>query len=351
MSVRVLIVDDSAVVRKIFTSELSRDSQIEVVGTAPDPYIARDKIISLKPDVLTLDVEMPKMDGITFLRRIMKHYPIPTIVVSSLTAKGGELAMEALDAGAVDVMCKPGESYTVSDMSIELAEKIKAAALVKLSKPIDVTKNKVIVSQKLAMSKTTNKVIAIGSSTGGTQALQVVLSMLPRATNGLVIVQHMPENFTRSFANRLNEHSELEVKEAVDGDSVIPGKALIAPGNSHMFLRRSGANYYVNVRKGPLVNRHRPSVEVLFKSVAKYAGANAIGVMLTGMGADGAQGMLEMKNSGAFNIAQDEKSCVVFGMPKEAIKVGAVDKVESLENIPGLIVKQLLAARAAAPVA
>ncbi len=351
MSVRVLIVDDSAVVRKIFTSELSRDPQIEVVGSAPDPYVARDKIVSLKPDVLTLDVEMPKMDGLTFLRRLMKHYPSPTIVVSSLTAKGGELAMEALDAGAVDVMCKPGESYTVTDMSIELIEKIKAAALVKLSKPIDVKKNKVIISQKLAMSKTTNKVIAIGSSTGGTQALQVVLSMLPRATNGLVIVQHMPESFTRAFANRLNEHSELEVKEAVDGDSVIPGKALIAPGNSHMFLRRSGANYYVNVRKGPLVNRHRPSVEVLFKSVAKYAGANAIGVMLTGMGADGAQGMLEMKYNGAFNIAQDENSCVVYGMPKVAIKVGAVNKGDSLENIPGLIVKQLLATGVAEPVA
>jgi len=351
MSVRVLVVDDSAIVRKIFTSELSRDPQIEVVGTAPDPYVARDKIVSLKPDVLTLDIEMPRMDGITFLRRLMNHYPIPTIVVSSLTPKGGDLAMEALDAGAVDVMCKPGESYTVTDMSIELAEKIKAAALVKLKKPVDIKKTKVIDSRKLAMSKTTNKVIAIGSSTGGTQALQVVLSMLPRATNGLVIVQHMPENFTRAFANRLNEHSELQVKEAEDGDSVVPGKALLAPGNCHMFLKRSGANYIVNIRKGPLVNRHRPSVEVLFKSVAKYAGANAIGVMLTGMGADGAQGMLQMKNNGAFNIAQDEKSCVVFGMPKEAIKIGAVNKVESLENIPNLIVKQLLATKVSAPVA
>ncbi len=351
MSVRVLVVDDSAVVRKIFTTELSRDPQIEIVGTAPDPYIARDKIVSLKPDVLTLDVEMPRMDGITFLRRLMNHYPLPTIVVSSLTPKGGDLAMEALDAGAVDVMCKPGESYTVSDMSIELAEKIKAAAQVKLGKPVEIKKKAVVGSKKLAMSRTTNKVIAIGSSTGGTQALQVLLSMLPRTTSGLVIVQHMPESFTRSFARRLNEYSELEVKEAEDEDSVIPGKALIAPGNSHMFLRRSGANYFVSIRKGPLVNRHRPSIEVLFKSVAKYAGANAIGVMLTGMGADGAEGMLEMKNNGAFNIAQDEKSCVVFGMPKEAIKIGAVDKVESLENIPRLIVKQLIAAKTAVPVA
>jgi len=351
MSVRVLVVDDSAVVRKIFTTELSRDPQIEIVGTAPDPYIARDKIVSLKPDVLTLDVEMPRMDGITFLRRLMNHYPLPTIVVSSLTPKGGDLAMEALDAGAVDVMCKPGESYTVSDMSIELAEKIKAAAQVKLGKPVEIKKKAVVGSKKLAMSRTTNKVIAIGSSTGGTQALQVLLSMLPRTTSGLVIVQHMPESFTRSFARRLNEYSELEVKEAADEDSVIPGKALIAPGNSHMFLRRSGANYFVSIRKGPLVNRHRPSIEVLFKSVAKYAGANAIGVMLTGMGADGAEGILEMKNNGAFNIAQDEKSCVVFGMPKEAIKIGAVDKVESLENIPRLIVKQLIAAKTAVPVA
>ena len=341
MSIKVLVVDDSAVVRKIFSTELPRDPEIKVIGTAPDPYIARDKIVNLKPDVITLDVEMPKMDGITFLRRLMAHYPVPTIVVSSLTPRGGELAMEALDAGAVDVMCKPGASYTVSDMSVELAEKIKAASHVKMTKPPQPSSKAIAKVKKMSMTKTTNKVIAIGSSTGGTQALQVVLSMLPRNTSGIVIVQHMPENFTRSFANRLNEVCDIEVKEAEDGDTVIPGKALIAPGNYHMVLNRSGANYFVGIKKGPLVNRHRPSVEVLFKSVAKYAGANAIGVILTGMGSDGADGMLEMKNNGAYTIAQDEESCVVFGMPKEAIKLGAVSKIKSLEYIPAEIMNQL----------
>ncbi|MFH2037078.1 MAG: chemotaxis response regulator protein-glutamate methylesterase [Candidatus Zixiibacteriota bacterium] len=350
MSIKVLVVDDSAIVRKIFTSELSRDAEIEVVGAAPDPYIARDKIVALKPDVLTLDIEMPRMDGITFLRRLMNYYPLPTIVVSSLTPRGGELAMEALEAGAVDVMCKPGESYTVSDMSVELIEKIKAAAQIKNLQPITHKNMGIVRNSKLSMSKTTNKIIAIGASTGGTQALQTLLSMLPRETCGVIIVQHMPENFTRSFANRLNDYSELEVKEAENGDTVIPGKALVAPGNSHMMLCRSGANYYVSIRKGPLVNRHRPSVEVMFQSVAKYAGANAIGVMLTGMGADGAKGMLEMKNNGAFNIAQDEKSCVVFGMPKEAIKLNAVDKIESLNNIANALILQLTKIQAVAPV-
>jgi two-component system chemotaxis response regulator CheB len=338
MSIKVLVVDDSAVVRKIFSTELQRDPMIEVVGTAPDPYIARDKIVELKPDVLTLDIEMPRMDGLTFLRRLMKYYPVPTVVVSSLTPKGGELAMEALEAGAVDVMCKPGTSYTVGDMSVELIEKIKAASQVKLTKKVSSAPS---TGAKLALSKTTNKVLAIGASTGGTQAIQSILSVLPANMAGAVIVQHMPENFTRSFANRLNEVCELEVAEARDGDSVAPGKVLIAPGNYHMTLARSGANYYVRVVKGPLVNRHRPSVEVLFKSVAKYAGANAIGVILTGMGADGAEGILEMKNNGAYTIAQDEASSVVFGMPKEAIKLGGICKVSPLDNIPKDILAQM----------
>jgi len=333
MSIKVLVVDDSAVVRKIFSTELARDPEIEVVGTAPDPYVARDKIVSLKPDVLTLDVEMPRMDGLTFLRKLMKYYPLPTIVVSSLTAKGGDLAMEALESGAVDVMCKPGASYSVGDMSVDLIEKIKAAALVKLTKHLD-SGAEAATGPRLALSKTTNKVLAIGASTGGTQALQAVLSVLPANTAGTVVVQHMPENFTRSFANRLNEICDLEVTEAADGDTVVPGKVLIAPGNRHMMLNRSGASYFVRVTEGPLVNRHRPSVEVLFKSVAKYAGSNAIGVIMTGMGADGAEGILEMKKNGAFTIAQDEATCVVFGMPKEAIKLGGIEKVSPLDKIP-----------------
>ncbi len=340
MSIRVLVVDDSAVVRKIFSTELSRDPQIEVVGTAPDPYVARDKIVSLQPDVLTLDVEMPRMDGITFLRKLMKYYPVPTVVVSSLTAKGGELAMEALSAGAIDVICKPGASYSVGDMSVELIEKIKAASQVKLSKKA-IIDDTAAPTQKLSLSKTTNKVIAIGASTGGTQALQAVLTALPVNTAGIMVVQHMPENFTKSFAGRLDEICQMDVKEAADGDSVMPGRVLIAPGNYHMMLNRSGASYYVRISKGPLVNRHRPSVEVLFKSVAKYAGANSVGVIMTGMGADGAEGILDMKKSGAFTIAQDEASCVVYGMPKEAIKMGGIDKVEPLNLIAGEILLHL----------
>lgn len=338
MSIKVLIVDDSAIVRKIFSAELARDPEIEVVGTAPDPYIARDKIVSLKPDVLTLDIEMPRMDGLTFLRRLMKYYPVPTVVVSSLTQQGGAMALEAIAAGAVDVICKPGSSYTVGDMSVELIEKIKAASHVDLAKQ---TQNSDTETSRLYLTKTTNKVVAIGASTGGTQALQSILSALPANSPGILIVQHMPEHFTRSFAERLNETCAMEVKEASDGDSVITGRALIAPGNFHLMLARSGANYFVRVARGPLVNRHRPSVEVLFKSVAKFAGANAVGVILTGMGADGAEGILEMRQNGAFTIAQDEASSVVFGMPKEAIRLGGIDRVESLEKIPSEILNHL----------
>ncbi|MEA3287218.1 MAG: chemotaxis response regulator protein-glutamate methylesterase [Candidatus Marinimicrobia bacterium] len=333
-SIRVLIVDDSAVVRQIFTKELSRDSQIEIVGTAPNPYIARDKIIQLKPDVITLDIEMPRMDGITFLKKLMHHYPLPVIVVSSLTVAGGKLVLEAMEAGAVDVLSKPGEAYSVGDMSIELIDKIKAAAKVVVKKPSQTAVLPVAKKQKYAMTKTTNKVIAIGASTGGTQALQQVLQSMPANSPGIVIVQHMPEHFTRAFADRLNSLCDLEIKEAENGDQVYPGRALIAPGNFHMLLNRSGAQYFVQVKKGPLVSRHRPSADILFKSTAKYAGSNAIGVIMTGMGKDGASGLLEMKNSGAQTIAQDEKSCIVFGMPKVAIEMGGVDKITSLENIP-----------------
>jgi len=335
--IKVLIVDDSAVVREIFTAELSKDPELEVVGTAIDPYIARDKIIKLKPDVVTLDVEMPRMDGITFLRKLMKYYPIPIIIVSSLTPKGGKLALEAMNAGAVDVMCKPGAAYTVGDMSVELIDKIKSAAAVDMSRWTKITSQNTEPPQRLSIIQTTNKVVAIGASTGGTQALQSVLSAMPTNAPGIVIVQHMPEHFTTSFAQRLNELCAISVKEAENGDSVIPGRALIAPGNKHMLLRRSGARYYVEVKTGPLVSRHRPSVEVLFNSVAQSAGPNSIGVIMTGMGGDGSEGMLKMKESGAVTIAQDEASCVVFGMPKEAIKRGGVAHVVPLDKIPETI--------------
>lgn len=331
--IRVLVVDDSALVREILTKELNRAPGISVVGAAPDPFVARDKIVSLKPHVITLDIEMPRMDGITFLRKLMKHYPLPVIVVSSLTARGGELAMEALDAGAVEVMCKPGEAYTVGDMSVELIDKIRAAAKVDLkqrlqSKPAPIKK-----VERLSLTRTTNKVIAIGASTGGTEALQQVLKAMPHNAPGIVVVQHMPEHFTRSFADRLNTVCAIRVKEAENNDRVVPGTALIAPGNYHLLLRRSGAVYYAEVKQGPLVSRHRPSVDVLFKSVAKFAGRNAVGIIMTGMGADGADGMALMHEQGAQTIAQDEASCVVFGMPKEAIARGGVDHVVSLSGI------------------
>jgi two-component system chemotaxis response regulator CheB len=335
--IKVLIVDDSAVVREIFTNELSKDPELEVVGTAIDPYIARDKIVKLKPNVLTLDVEMPRMDGITFLRKLMKYNPMPVIIVSSLTPRGGQLAMEAINAGAIDVLCKPGAAYTVGDMSVELIDKIKSAAAVDMSRWTKLTSQPQETTQRLNVIKTTNKVVAIGASTGGTQALQSVLSAMPTNAPGIVIVQHMPEHFTTSFAQRLNELCAIEVKEAENGDSVIPGKALIAPGNKHMLLRRSGARYYVEVKTGPLVSRHRPSVEVLFNSVAQSAGQNSVGVIMTGMGADGADGMLKMKENKAITIAQDEASCVVFGMPKEAIKRGGVDHIIPLNKIPEAI--------------
>ncbi len=324
-NIKVLIVDDSAIVRKVFSEELSRENGIEVIGTAPDPYVARDKIVLLKPDVITLDIEMPRMDGLTFLRKLMKYYPLPVIIVSSLTAKGSRIAMDALDYGALEVISKPSTAYSVGDMSVQLADKIRAVAGVNVAslnkgralKP-DVSTKVTLASTSLAA--TTNKIIAIGASTGGTRALEVVLTKMPVNSPGIVVVQHMPAHFTTSFAARLNELCEMKVKEAEDGDSVVNGQVLIAPGNYHMLLKRSGARYYVNVKNGPMVHHQRPAVDVLFKTVAKYVGANAVGVVLTGMGADGAAGILTMKEAGAKTIAQDEKSCVVFGMPKEAIK-------------------------------
>ena len=330
--IKVLIVDDSAVVRKIFSEELSKYPDIDVVGTAPDPFVARDKIVSLQPDVITLDIEMPRMDGLTFLRKLMKYYPLPTIIVSSLTSKGGKLTLEAMEIGAVDVIAKPGSSYTVGNMSSQLADKIRGAAWAKV-----VRKDKDVSDSEgaplKALAEASHKVIAIGASTGGTEALKMVLTKLPANSPGIMVVQHMPANFTAAFAERLNSLSQLTVREAKDNDSVVSGLALLAPGNFHMILRRSGARYYVEVKTGPMVHHQRPAVDILFKSTAKYAGANAIGVIMTGMGADGAEGLLDMKRAGASTIAQDENSCVVFGMPKEAIKMGAADRVLPLDQI------------------
>jgi two-component system, chemotaxis family, protein-glutamate methylesterase/glutaminase len=333
-NIRVLIVDDSAVVRKVFATELSKERGIEVIGTAPDPYAARDKIVQLQPDVITLDIEMPRMDGLTFLKKLMKHYPMPVIIVSSLTPKGGAMAMEALAAGALEVICKPTAAYSVGDMSVQLADKIRAVAYVDVRAQTRGQRPAGIVPvAHAALSRTTGKIIAIGASTGGTEAIKTVLMAMPPNAPGIVIVQHMPAQFTASFAERLDSLSQIRVKEAQTGDSVVNGTALLAPGNYHMLLRRSGARYYVQIKTGPMVHHQRPAVDVMFRSVSKTAGSNAVGILLTGMGADGAAGLLEMKNAGARTIAQDEKSCVVFGMPREAIKRGAADRVAGLDDI------------------
>jgi len=347
--VKVLIVDDSAVVRKILSIGLSKDSDIEVVGTAPDPFVARDKIISLRPDVITLDVEMPRMDGISFLQRLMAYYPLPVIMVSSLTQAGCETTLRALEVGALDFVAKPSldVSKGLAEIIQELAEKVKEAATVKVGKKISSgsTGTKDIAGKPTqashALIKSTHKIVAIGASTGGTEALKEVLVQMPANAPGILIVQHMPQMFTKSFADRLNSLCAIEIREAKDGDSIIPGLALIAPGNYHMQLRRNGARYFVSTNQEPPVRRHRPSVEVLFESVAKYAGSNAIGVIMTGMGDDGAAGLLKMRESGAETIAQDEESCVVFGMPKEAIKLGAAKEIVSLHKITPAILSHL----------
>ena len=340
--INVLICDDSAMVRKILTTELAKDKDIEIMGAVPDPYIARDKIIQEKPDVLLLDVEMPRMDGVTFLQKLMKHYPIRVIIVSSLAESGSEVAMKAIEYGALDVVCKPGSMYSVGDMSEQLINKIKSVAAVpeyRLKQLSETTASKIKQAPaSSSMIKTTNKIIAIGASTGGTEALREVLERLPVNIPPIVIVQHMPQYFTKTFADRLNDICQIKVKEADDMEILAPGKALIAPGNRHMQIMRSGAVYYAKLYDGPLVFHQRPSVENLFLSVAKYAGKNSVGVILTGMGKDGASGMLEMKKEGAYTIAQDEESCIVFGMPKEAIDLGGVIKVAPLKRIPEIII-------------
>ncbi len=341
--IKVLIVDDSAIVRKVLTDALSGEDDMEVVGTAPDPFIARDKILSLNPDVLTLDIEMPRMDGITFLKRLMHHHPMPVIVISSLGLASSRAALDALEAGAIDVLAKPGGPQSVGELRLSLASRIRAAKVARLRTSVPKVVSHAAappIRKTLSPSFPASAVIAVGASTGGTEAIQRVLVELPENCPGIVIAQHIPAVFSRSFADRLNELCAIQVREAQDGDRVEPGLALIAPGNFHMLLRRAPIGYRVEVKDGPMVCFQRPAVDVLFHSVAQVAGANATGVILTGMGSDGAQGMLAMKKAGARTIAQDEASCVVFGMPKEAIRHGAVDRVLPLSAIASAILAE-----------
>lgn len=355
--IKVLIVDDSAVVRQTLSDILNKDPEIQVMGVAADPYFAANKIANEVPDVITLDIEMPRMDGLTFLRKVMTQHPIPVVIISSLTETGTETGIRALEYGAVEIITKPklGTKEFIEESKMRLRDAVKAAAHAKIKRkkniPAKVKKLEVqpkytadaIMARTKAdksMLKTTEKVVVIGASTGGTEALRVFLEALPPDSPGIVIVQHMPEHFTRSFAERLNQICRISVKEAQNNDTVIRGRALIAPGNHHLLLKRSGARYYVEINEGPLVNRHRPSVDVLFRSTARYAGSNAIGIIMTGMGDDGAHGLLEMKEAGAITIAQDEKTCIVFGMPKEAIKLGAANHVMALDQIASFTIKK-----------
>jgi two-component system chemotaxis response regulator CheB len=327
--IRVLIVDDSAIVRKILTEALAGEPDIEVVGSAPDPYVARDKILALRPDVLTLDIEMPRMDGLTFLKKLMHFHPMPAVVISSLTQPSCRAAVEALELGAVEVLAKPGGPYSVGELRHTLASKIRAAAVSRVRRAQPAGERPAPVRAILPG----DTVIAIGASTGGTEAIAAVLTKLPAGTPGIVITQHIPPQFSRAFATRLNDICAMEVKEAEDGDTLHAGRALVAPGDFHMLLRSAGGRYSVSVKTGPRVCYQRPSVDVLFSSVAEAAGSRAIGVLLTGMGADGAQGLLKMRQAGARTIAQDEATCVVFGMPREAILAGAAEQVLPLPAI------------------
>lgn len=342
--IRVLIVDDSAVVRQTLKEVLSSDPEIEVIATAGDPFVAADRIAEQVPDVITLDIEMPRMDGLTFLKKMMSQHPIPVVICSSLAEEGALSTLKALEYGAVEIVTKPrlGTRQYLEDSRVTLCQAVKAAAAARLrtlgpSHTVEpkLTADAILSPATRAMIETTEKVVVIGASTGGTEALKVLLEALPADTPGIVIVQHMPELFTRAFANRLDGLCNITVKEAETNDTVIRGRALIAPGNHHLLLKRSGARYFVEIKDGPLVCRHRPSVDVLFRSAARYAGQNVVGIILTGMGDDGARGMLEMKHAGAMTIAQDEATCIVFGMPKEAIKLAAVDKVLPLPAIAG----------------
>jgi len=349
--IKVLIVDDSALVRQALTEILSSDPQIEVMAAAPDPFVAAERMRACIPDVITLDVEMPRMDGITFLQKIMSQHPIPVVMCSTLTESGSETAMKALEYGAVDIIVKPklGTKQFIEESRVRICDTVKAAAMTRgrIKPPLhsrevapkltaDVIMEK---PNSNAMIQTTEKVIMVGASTGGTEALKVFLEMLPEDSPGIVIVQHMPEHFTAAFARRLDSTCRVTVKEAADNDSVVRGRALIAPGNHHTLLKRSGARYYVEIKDGPLVSRHRPSVDVLFRSAARYAGKNAVGVIMTGMGDDGARGMKEMFDAGAVTVAQDEASCVVYGMPHEAVRMGGVHKSLPLQQIAAEVLR------------
>ncbi len=355
---RVLVVDDSAVVRQSLSTILGSDPDIEVMGTAADPIIAVKKIMKEVPDVITLDIEMPRMDGLTFLRKIMSQHPIPVVIISSLTTEGTETAMKALEYGASEIIGKPAMNAAkfINESKIVICDAVKAAAQAKLSRKKIITKAPApplevkpkysadVILQRASASDRitlTEKVIVLGASTGGTEAIRTFLKNLPPKMPGIAIVQHMPEGFTKSFANSLNNICDLEVKEAENGDKLYQGRVLIAAGNHHMLLKRVGKEYFVEVKEGPLVNRHRPSVDVLFRSASRYAGKNAVGILLTGMGNDGAKGLLELKESGADTIAQDEQSSVVYGMPKEAAKLGAANHILSLDQIAPFLVKSL----------
>lgn len=353
-SIKILIVDDSAVVRQVLSEVLNADTGIEVIASAPDPIFAQEKMKKRWPDVIVLDVEMPRMDGITFLKKIMSERPTPVVICSSITERGSETAMQALAAGAVGIVPKPGignRRMALEDAGSDLIRAVKAAAhanvrnlkssngVLAVAAMPKLNADAILPAVSHAMVQTTERIVAIGTSTGGTQALEAVLTTLPRVSPGIVIVQHMPEKFTASFAARLDSLCQIEVREAQNGDRVMPGRALIAPGGRHMLLKRNGTQYHVEVVDGPVVNRHRPSVDVLFRSVARFAGRNALGVIMTGMGDDGARGLKEMHDAGATTVAQDEATCVVYGMPKEAVKLGGVDRSASLQAIPAEIMK------------
>jgi len=347
---KVLIVDDSASVRQVLKEILESDPELEVMAVASDPYVAVERIKQETPDVITLDIEMPRMDGLTFLEKIMSQHPIPVVICSTLAGAGSDSALAALEKGAVDIIAKPkmGAREFFEESRVKICDVVKSAARARLPKnrpqPMKATPKLTadVVLPKAtshALIQTTEKVVVVGASTGGTEALREFLESMPLYAPGIVIVQHMPEEFTARFAQRLDKLCRITVKEAADNDSVLRGQALIAPGNHHLLLKRSGARYYVEIKDGPLVSRHRPSVDVLFRSAARYGGRNVVGVIMTGMGDDGAKGMLEMKEAGAFNIAQNEASCVVFGMPAEAIKSGGVDRVMPLGAIAPEVVR------------
>jgi two-component system chemotaxis response regulator CheB len=329
--IRVLIVDDSAIVRKILSEALSSEEDIEVVGTAPDPFVARDKILALNPDVITLDIEMPRMDGLSFLKKLMQYRPTPTVMISSLAQSSCSVVFEAMEHGAVEVLAKPGGPYSVGELRLILANKVRAAAQSKL-KPAVLSS---VPPRKVEMLPNRNhtQVIAIGASTGGTEAVREILQQMPVNSPPILVVQHIPPVFSRAFAERLDRLCSIRVKEAVDGDEVSPGQALIAPGDFHMLLQTNSVPPRVIIKTGPRICYQRPAVDVLFQSVAMGMGKKAIGVLLTGMGSDGAQGMLKMKQAGAKTIAQDESTCVVYGMPREAVKLGAVDEILRLQEI------------------